>query len=303
MRDDASTAELDGARGGGRRAARPLPRVAHVGSRAAAERAVAGRGARRRPRAAEELPARGRRDASLLAEPPERAAQPSRRCRAPRIAWQDEHLAVVDKPAGLVVHPGAGHARRHARRRARRNGRRRRPGAAGDRAPARPRHLGPAGRRALGGGAIERLSALVRRRALERTYLALVRGRPRSRSGRIEAPIGRDRDDPTRVSLEHRLAARRRHALRGRSARGATTRCSACVSRPAACTRSASTWRRSACPVVGDPVYGVADPALGRQFLHAARLAFAHPFTGEWIEVESPLPPELAGATSTRSAD
>ncbi len=46
-------------------------------------------------------------------------------------------------------------------------------------------------------------------------------------------------------------------------------------------------------PVVGDPVYGVTDPELGRQFLHAWRLAFIHPVTGENVEVESPLPPEL----------
>ena len=46
-------------------------------------------------------------------------------------------------------------------------------------------------------------------------------------------------------------------------------------------------------PVVGDSVYGVPEPALGRQFLHAARLAFPHPFTGERIDVESPLPPDL----------
>jgi 23S rRNA pseudouridine1911/1915/1917 synthase len=45
--------------------------------------------------------------------------------------------------------------------------------------------------------------------------------------------------------------------------------------------------------VVGDPVYGVPDPALGRQFLHATRLAFEHPFTGERLEVESPLPGDL----------
>ncbi|MDQ3778815.1 MAG: pseudouridine synthase, partial [Actinomycetota bacterium] len=46
-------------------------------------------------------------------------------------------------------------------------------------------------------------------------------------------------------------------------------------------------------PVVGDSVYGVPDPALGRQFLHATRLAFDHPFTGERIEVDSPLPEPL----------
>jgi len=48
--------------------------------------------------------------------------------------------------------------------------------------------------------------------------------------------------------------------------------------------------------VVGDPVYGVTDPELGRQFLHAWRLAFTHPVTGEDVEVESPLPPELQAA-------
>jgi len=48
--------------------------------------------------------------------------------------------------------------------------------------------------------------------------------------------------------------------------------------------------------VVGDAVYGVPDPELSRQFLHAWRLAFAHPLTGEAVEVESPLPPELQAA-------
>jgi 23S rRNA pseudouridine1911/1915/1917 synthase len=48
-------------------------------------------------------------------------------------------------------------------------------------------------------------------------------------------------------------------------------------------------------PVVGDPTYGVPDPALGRQFLHAARLAFPHPFGGERLEIESELPADLAG--------
>ena len=48
-------------------------------------------------------------------------------------------------------------------------------------------------------------------------------------------------------------------------------------------------------PVVGDAVYGAPDPALGRQFLHATRLAFTHPFSGARIDVESPLPPDLAG--------
>jgi 23S rRNA pseudouridine1911/1915/1917 synthase len=48
-------------------------------------------------------------------------------------------------------------------------------------------------------------------------------------------------------------------------------------------------------PVVGDPVYGVPGQGLTRQFLHSAQLAFAHPFTGERVEAESPLPPDLQG--------
>ncbi len=76
-------------------------------------------------------------------------------------------------------------------------------------------------------------------------------------------------------------------------------RSSASGSRRGECTRSASISQRSGCPVVGDPVYGVADRALGRQFLHAARLAFPHPFTGERVEVDSPLPPELQAYLDT----
>ena len=136
------------------------------------------------------------------------------------------------------------------------------------------------------------LRNLVRQRALERRYKALVRGRPRSWSGRIEAPLGRDRRDPTRMSLDTdtprdavthfeverlvdghalldvRLETGRTHQIRIHLA-------------------------AIGLPVIGDPVYGVPDPGLRRQFLHAWRLAFPHPLTGEPVEVESPLPPEL----------
>jgi len=144
----------------------------------------------------------------------------------------------------------------------------------------------------------ERLQELVRERALERTYLALVRGRPRSRTGRIEAPIGRDRGDATRVSLdtdsprdaithfeveqlwpEHallrvKLETGRMHQIRVHL--GAID-----------------------LPVVGDRTYGVPGADLSRQFLHAAELSFPHPFTGERIEARSELPPDLAAALET----
>jgi 23S rRNA pseudouridine1911/1915/1917 synthase len=54
-------------------------------------------------------------------------------------------------------------------------------------------------------------------------------------------------------------------------------------------------------PVVGDPLYGVPDDRLDRQFLHAARLAFTHPFRGEPVEAESPLPRDLESRLSARA--
>jgi 23S rRNA pseudouridine1911/1915/1917 synthase len=210
----------------------------------------------------------------------------------PSIVFQDEYLAVVDKPAGLVVHPGAGRAK----------------GTLVDSLVGivaggpddRPGIVHRLDRDTSGllvvarsEQAHKRLSNLVRRRELERTYLALVRGRAASRTGRIEAAIGRDRDDPTRFSLETdtpreaithfetretfpghalleiRLETGRTHQIRVHLA-------------------------AIGLPVVGDPVYGVSEPALGRQFLHSTHLAFTHPFTEERVEADSPLPPELA---------
>jgi 23S rRNA pseudouridine1911/1915/1917 synthase len=143
--------------------------------------------------------------------------------------------------------------------------------------------------------AYERLQELVRRRLLDRRYLSLVRGRPRSRSGRIEAPIGRDRHDPTRRSLDsdspqeaithfevERLLPR--YALLAvRLETGRTHQIRVHL-------------EAIGLPVVGDPVYGVPDRELGRQFLHANRLSFPHPFSGEPVRTESPLPEDLQTA-------
>ena len=140
-----------------------------------------------------------------------------------------------------------------------------------------------------------RLQALVRKRVVEREYIALVRGRPRSRKGRIEAPIGRDRQDPTRRSLN---TDRPRDAM-------TTFEVAELLPRHALLRVHLDTGRTHqirvhlaaiGLPVVGDRVYGVPDLGLERQFLHAARLAFPHPFTGKPVEVESPLPPDLARA-------
>jgi 23S rRNA pseudouridine1911/1915/1917 synthase len=203
---------------------------------------------------------------------------------------------VVDKPGGVVVHPTGG--QRHGTLVH---------GLVGDIAggddPARPGIVHRLDRDTSGllvvarsAEAHRRLQNAVRRRELDRNYLVLVRGRPRSRRGRIEAAIGRDRTDPTRHSLdtetprdaithfevlellpEHafldvRLETGRTHQIRVH-------------------------LEAIGLPVAGDPVYGACgDVGLSRQFLHAARLAFPHPMTGDRIEVESQLPGDLEAA-------
>jgi 23S rRNA pseudouridine1911/1915/1917 synthase len=208
-----------------------------------------------------------------------------------RIAYSDAHLLVVDKPAGLVVHPGAGHAGGTLVNALLGEA------AGGD--PERPGIVHRLDRDTSGllvvarsEEAHRRLQALVRRRALEREYLALVGGRPRSLRGRIEAPIGRDRTDPTRISLDADTARQAithfeleellpGHALlRVRLETGRTHQIRVHLA-------------AIELPVVGDRVYGVAGLGLERQFLHATRLAFDHPFGGERVEAESALPPDL----------
>jgi 23S rRNA pseudouridine1911/1915/1917 synthase len=212
------------------------------------------------------------------------------------IAYEDEHLLVVDKAVGVVVHPAPGHAGgtlAEALAAA---------GAAGGE-EGRPGIVHRLDRDTSGllvvarsPEAHERLQRLVRRRALTREYLALVVGSPRSRRGTIEAPIGRDRHDRLRHSLDTdtpRAAVTHfeleellpRHALlRVRLETGRTHQIRVHLA-------------AIDLPVAGDPTYGIAgDLGLEHQFLHAARLAFDHPMTGARVDVSSPLPPELVAA-------
>jgi 23S rRNA pseudouridine1911/1915/1917 synthase len=280
----------------GERLDRFVARLPEVGSRAEAERlleegAVLVDGERR---------AKSRRlegGESVEIEPRERAERGLRPVELDlSIPYEDEHLIVVDKPAGLVVHPAPGHeggtlvnallAR----------------GIAGGDDPERPGIVHRLDRDTSGllvaarsQEAYERLQALIRDRILERSYLALVRGRPRSRRGRIEAPIGRDRHDPFRQSLETDAP------------REAITHFEVDELLPAhTLLRVGLETGRThqirvhlaaiELPVVGDAVYGIPDPELGRQFLHASSLSFPHPFTGDRVDVESPLPEELQAA-------
>jgi 23S rRNA pseudouridine1911/1915/1917 synthase len=214
------------------------------------------------------------------------------------IVFADEHVLVADKPAGVVTHPA--------------------PGVVGPTLVAALRSLGlRGGDDEQRPGVIHRLdrdtsgllvltrsdeayAALgeqMRARRIEREYIALVRGRPPSRRGTIDAPIGRDRSEIGRM------------AVGGRGERPAVTHFE--LAEPLAGASllqlRLETGRTHQIrvhlaaighPVLGDPTYGVPGAQIGlrRQFLHAARLAFEHPVDGRRVEFASELPPDLAEA-------
>ena len=227
----------------------------------------------------------------LAAEPAPEVAPPEL-----TIAYADDHLLVVDKPAGVVVHPAPGHAGgtlAHALALA---------GAEGGEQE-RPGIVHRLDRDTSGLLVVarsheshERLQKLVKRRKLVREYLALVAGKPRSRSGTIEAAIGRDRRDRFRHSLDTETprAAVTHFELEELLAGYALLRVRLETGR----THQIRVHLEAIeLPVAGDPVYGKPGVlGLERQFLHATRLAFTHPMTGEPVDVSSPLPPDLAAA-------
>jgi 23S rRNA pseudouridine1911/1915/1917 synthase len=219
-----------------------------------------------------------------------------------RVAWEDEHLLVVDKPAGVVVHPARGHEARTLV-----HGLLALDAAGGD--EERPGIVHRLDRDTSGllvaarsDEAHAKLQELIRRRELERRYLALVKGSPRSRTGRIEAPIGRDRFDRMRRSLD--TATPRDAVTHFELLEVLGPRTLLGVTLETGRTHQIRVHLEAiGLPVSGDPVYGVpGDLGLERQFLHAARLAFTHPFTGEWVDVESPLPDDLAAALARARA-
>ncbi len=213
------------------------------------------------------------------------------------IAYEDDHVLVLDKPSGIAVHPGAGTKAETLL-----------PqlltlGAIGGDEETRPGVVHRLDRDTSGLLVVARseeayraLQAAIRSREIERRYLALVRGHPRSRAGRIDAPIGRDRRErtlrsldteepreavthfelaelfPAHALLEVRLETGRTHQIRVHLA-------------------------AIDLPVSGDRQYGAAgDLGLTRQFLHAHRLAFRHPVTGDELDLSSELPADLQDA-------
>ena len=150
--------------------------------------------------------------------------------------------------------------------------------------------------------ALRLLQAQLGRREIEREYLALVEGHPPARTGTIEAPIGRDPKIRTRMAIGGAGAREARTHFTLEKALASTSLLSLLLETGR--THQIRVHLQAiGHPVVGDPEYGTAGLlGLERQFLHAARLAFTHPITGEALEVRSPLPggpPPGAGARRT----
>jgi 23S rRNA pseudouridine1911/1915/1917 synthase len=212
-----------------------------------------------------------------------------------RIAYEDEHLLVVDKDAGLVVHPGRGHAQGTLAQLLAGSAR------GGD--PERAGIVHRLDRDTSGLLVVARsqeahraLQAALARRQIRREYLALVQGRPPARTGTIEAPVGRHRRTRTRMSIGGAGAreARTHFALERALVSTSLLRLRLQTGR----THQIRVHLGAVgLPVCGDPVYGVAGVfGLERQFLHACRLAFDHPLTAVRIDVSSPLPEDLQRA-------
>lgn len=213
----------------------------------------------------------------------------------------DEHVIVVDKPAGLVVHPGSGNPAGTLV-----NGLLARfpdlaSSGAGDGARPGIVHRLDKGTSGLlvvarTAAAYDSLVDQIKRRAVDRRYLALVWGHVEAPSGLIEAPVGRAESDRTRMTVSAQgRPARTRYEVQARYASPASTTLLECRLETGRTHQIRVHVAAIGHPVVGDQRYGGsrADLPAPRPFLHAYRLGFDHPASGERLELHSPLPDDL----------
>ena len=211
----------------------------------------------------------------------------------------DEEVAVVDKAAGVVVHPGAGQAT----------------GTLASGLLARWPELAAVGEANRPGivhrldkgtsglllvartpAAHRSLSAQLRSRAVERRYLALVWGTVEAPAGLVDAPVGRAANDPTRMSVSSRgRQARTRYEVRSRFTEPVAATLVECRLETGRTHQIRVHLAAIGHPVLGDPRYGGARATRlsPRPFLHAHHVAFDHPATGERLSFSSTLPPDL----------
>ncbi len=212
------------------------------------------------------------------------------------ILYEDDDVVVVNKAAGVVVHAGAGHPRgtlvnallHHFGALSTVNG------------DLRPGIVHRLDRETSGvlvvartDGAHQSLARQFHEREVEKSYLALVHGRMKQREGRITSPIARDPERRTRMTakLSSGRAALTDYKLLEQFERLSYLAVRIGTGRTHQIRVHLASIRH---PIVGDRLYGAPASSLGRFFLHAHRLRFRSPSTGDWIQVESPLPEELS---------
>jgi 23S rRNA pseudouridine1911/1915/1917 synthase len=218
------------------------------------------------------------------------------------VVYEDEDLAVINKPAGMVVHPSPGHF-------------------TGTLVNAL---LGRGGSWSVVGGstrpgivhrldkgtsglmivartrdAHRALTGQLASRAVDRRYAALVWGQVEANHGLIDAPLGRAQTDPTRVAVRAGgREARTRYEVERRYVEPEEMTLLQCRLETGRTHQIRVHLAAIGHPVVGDPRYGgsrrsALGPGPGRQWLHARRLSFDHPTTGERLTFTSPAPPDL----------
>lgn len=222
------------------------------------------------------------------------------------VLYEDADVAVIDKPAGMIVHPGAG-------------------ANAGTLVAALLHRFGSEGLSAIGGplrpGIVHRLDkdtsgAIViartdeahrklveefQERLVQKTYVALLHGKIKGDAGTVDLPVSRDLRRRSRMTARRQEGRAARTDWRARLRIGAFTFIEADL-RTGRTHQIRVHFSALGCPVVGDTLYGAPRQErvdsellapLGRNFLHAARVAFDHPRTGKRVEVRAPLPAEL----------
>lgn len=217
------------------------------------------------------------------------------------VVYEDDDLVVIDKAAGLVVHPGSGSAT----------------GTVVHGLLARYPELVDVGEDPQRPGVVHRLdrgtsgllivarsdrahgalTAMLAAHEVERRYRALVWGLVESGGGVIDAPLGRSPHDPTRRALRHDgKSARTHYRVMSRFDKPAEVTLLDCHLETGRTHQIRVHLQAIGHSVVGDSVYGGARPALplARPFLHAAELVFDHPISGEPLRFEAPLPADLA---------
>jgi 23S rRNA pseudouridine1911/1915/1917 synthase len=245
--------------------------------------------------------------------PPPEAAEPAPEAIPLSVLFEDAYLIVVDKPAGMAVHPAPGSASgtlvnallHHAG-----------DSLSGIGGVARPGIVHRIDKDTSGivvvaktDAAHQGLSALFAAHDIDRVYIALTRGAPRAVRGTIEGAIGRSSSDRKKMAL---VKSGGRHAITHYATERAFGPAAKPLAARVACTLETGRTHQIrvhlasiGAPCLGDPAYGSGPPAqpvraamaeagLARQALHAAVLGFRHPITGEALRFESPLPPDMA---------